>query len=132
MQLFSTVGVTPERPNGFGHVGVALATSIVALVNFLALVFLMRRRIRRINGKDILLSFFKILLASAIMSSICYFTYYLLHGIFGAGNLVHKIVETFVPIGLGGIAFFFAAKILGLSEIEKVYNLLARKLRLKK
>jgi putative peptidoglycan lipid II flippase len=27
MKLLSTVGVTPERPNGFGHVGVALATS---------------------------------------------------------------------------------------------------------
>jgi putative effector of murein hydrolase LrgA (UPF0299 family) len=66
------------------------------------------------------------------MSSVCYFTYYLLHGIFGAGNLVYKILETFVPIGLGGIAFFFAAKILGLSEIEKVYNMFARKLRLKK
>ncbi|HXG85471.1 MAG TPA: murein biosynthesis integral membrane protein MurJ, partial [Pyrinomonadaceae bacterium] len=30
-------GVSPEHPSGYGHVGVALATSTVALVNFFAL-----------------------------------------------------------------------------------------------
>ncbi|MBN8110480.1 lipid II flippase MurJ, partial [Vibrio vulnificus] len=32
-ELLSTYGRTPDNPNGFGHVGVALATSLVALVN---------------------------------------------------------------------------------------------------
>ena len=40
MQLLSNVGQTPDRPNGYGHAGVALATSIVALVNFFALTLL--------------------------------------------------------------------------------------------
>ncbi|MGH9821389.1 MAG: murein biosynthesis integral membrane protein MurJ, partial [Pyrinomonadaceae bacterium] len=46
-------GVTPETPNGYGHVGVALATSTVALVNFFALALFMRKRINRLNGKEI-------------------------------------------------------------------------------
>ncbi|MGB5012567.1 MAG: murein biosynthesis integral membrane protein MurJ, partial [Pyrinomonadaceae bacterium] len=36
-EWLSHYGVTPETPHGYGHVGVALATSIVAIVNFLAL-----------------------------------------------------------------------------------------------
>src|SRR5256885_165210 len=47
---FSHYGVTPETPHGYGHVGVALATSIVALVNFFALAIIMRGRIKRLNG----------------------------------------------------------------------------------
>ncbi|MGI8883685.1 MAG: murein biosynthesis integral membrane protein MurJ [Pyrinomonadaceae bacterium] len=132
MQLFSTIGITPERPNGFGHVGVALATSIVALVNFLALIFLMKRRIGRINGGEILASFFKIAAASAVMSAVCYGSYYFFNQVFGAKNLAFKMIEVFVPIALGGAAFFATTKILGVSEIDKVYNIFARKLGLKK
>src|SRR5437868_5123488 len=43
-QVLSNYGVTPEAPNGYGHVGVALATSLVALVNFFALALIMRKR----------------------------------------------------------------------------------------
>jgi putative peptidoglycan lipid II flippase len=132
LKLLSTVGVTPERPNGFGHVGVALATSTVALVNFLALIFLMRKRIGRINGGDIFASFIKIAAASALMSAVCYGSFYFLHQAFGAKNLTFKIIEAFVPIALGGVVFFVTAKILGISEIDKLYNTLARKLRSKK
>jgi putative peptidoglycan lipid II flippase len=34
LQWLSGYGVSPETPNGYGHIGVALATSSVALVNF--------------------------------------------------------------------------------------------------
>jgi len=128
MKLLSTVGVTPERPNGFGHVGVALATSIVALVNFLALTLLMRRRIKRLNGREILAAFVKIAIASAVMSAVCYFTYYFLHRQLGGKNITATLIECFVPIGLGGIVFFVTAKLLRISEIDKLYNAFARKL----
>lgn len=128
MKLLSTVGVTAERPNGFGHVGVALATSLVALVNFLALTFLMRKRIKRINGNEILTAFFKIAMASAIMSAVCWFSYYFLHLQLGGKGLIAKIIECFVPIGFGGIAFFVSAKLFKISEIDKLYNVFARKL----
>ncbi len=132
MKLLSTVGVTAERPNGFGHIGVALATSTVALVNFFALTFLMRRRIESINGGEILSAFFKITIASAILSAVAYGSYYFLHQSFGASNLFYKIIEVFVPIALGGIFFLIVAKLLGISEITKVYNAFARKLGLGK
>ncbi|MEJ7848993.1 MAG: murein biosynthesis integral membrane protein MurJ [Pyrinomonadaceae bacterium] len=132
MQLLSTVGVTPERPNGYGHVGVALATSIVALVNFLALAFLMRRRIGRLNGRELLTSLLKVAAASAAMSSVCYSSYYFLNGHFSEKDFIVKLVEVFVPIGLGGITFLIAAKVLRIEELEKIYGLFARKFAAKK
>src|SRR6476661_5593126 len=75
MNVLSGVGVTPTTPSGIGHVGVALPTSCVALINFFALAFMMRRRIGRLNGREILSSFVRIALASAVMSAVCYFSY---------------------------------------------------------
>ncbi len=128
MQLLSNVGQSPERPNGYGHAGVALATSIVALVNFLALWFLMRRRIGRLNGRDVVAGLAKISVASAIMSAAAYATYYFLHRYFAAAGLTARLIETFVPIGIAGVVFAGAAKVLGVTEIEKIYQIFARRL----
>ncbi|HXH70067.1 MAG TPA: murein biosynthesis integral membrane protein MurJ [Pyrinomonadaceae bacterium] len=128
LKFLSTVGVSPERPSGFGHVGVALATSAVALVNFFALTLLMRKRISGLNGTEIFASFVKIAIASILMSAVCYFSYYFLTNSLGAKTLIVKLVEAFVPIVLGGIVFFVAAKLLHIGEIDKVYNAFARKL----
>ncbi len=128
MYLLSGVGVTPERPNGFGHVGVALATSTVALVNFFALTFLMRRKINRLNGRDIGAAFIKILFASIVLSVVCYFSYRYLTGYFVEKNFLIRLVEAFVPIAAGGLSFLFVAKLLRVHELEHVYGALKRKL----
>lgn len=128
MQLLSTVGVSAERPNGFGHVGVALATSVVASVNFLALSIYMRRRIKRLNGSDILSSLFRILIASAAMSAAAYGSYFVLTNYFGDKVLTVKLVEAFVPIALGGLTFLITAKLLRIAELEQALGVLRRKL----
>lgn len=128
MYLLSQVGVTPERPNGFGHVGVALATSIVALVNFFALTLLMRRRIGRLNGREIAAALAKIALASGAMSAVCYFSYHYIEGQLASRSFAALLIEAFVPIGLGGITFFAMAKLLRISEVEQVAAMLRRKL----
>jgi putative peptidoglycan lipid II flippase len=121
-------GVTPETPHGYGHVGVALATSIVALVNFFALALMMRKRIERLNGRDILFSFLKIAGASAVLSVVCYASYHFLFNTYGAPTLAIKIVEAFLPIALGGIAFVIAAKLLRVAELEQAFGMIRRKL----
>lgn len=110
-----------------GHVGVALATSSVALVNILALALMMRRRIKRLNGREIVSAFVRIALASAAMSAVCWFSYKLLHSMLGGTGIVARSIECFVPIGLGGIVFFAAAKLLRVHEVDKIYGAFARK-----
>ena len=128
MQLLSNVGVSPERPNGYGHAGVALATSIVATVNFAALAYFMRRRIDGLNGRDILSTFLKILAASAAMSAVAYLSYRTLSDYFSDKVLTVRLIEAFVPIALAGITFLIAAKLLKIRELETVYRTLKRKL----
>ena len=129
MQLLSTVGQSAERPNGYGHAGVALATSIVALINFIALAYLMRRRISRINGRDILASLVKVFVASAVMSAAAYGVYVLLHRSLGAAGFMIRLVETFVPIAIGGVAFIIAARLLGIEELRKITRAISGKLK---
>jgi putative peptidoglycan lipid II flippase len=132
MYLLSTVGVSPERPSGFGHVGVALATSTVALVNFFALMVLMRKRVGRLNGRELVVAFLKIAIASALMSAVSYLCYRFLTTSLGEKTFVVRLIEAFVPIGLGGVTFLVVAKLLRITEIDKVYDMLARKLGVRK
>jgi putative peptidoglycan lipid II flippase len=127
MQLFSNVGVTAERPNGFGHAGVALATSIVALVNFGALAFLMRRRIGRLNGRDIFVSTAKVVTASAIMAVIAYSSYRTLETYFPVNYLWVQVIEVFVPMALSGVTFLLVAKLLGVHELEQAISTIRRR-----
>ena len=124
----SGYGVSPEYPYGFGHVGVALATSSVALVNFFALALVMRKRISRIDGKDIISSFLRIAVASALMSLVCYLSYRFLLNQFGVTGFSTKLIEAFAPIILGAITFILAAKILRVQEITQLSNTFMRKL----
>ena len=128
MKFLSTVGVSPERPNGFGHVGVALATSIVAIANFIALAVLMRKRINGLNGREILIALIKIAIASAALSAVCYLSYRFLSAYFPQKDFVIRLIEAFIPIGLGGITFIIAAKFLRIEELEKVYKAVSSKL----
>ena len=125
----SHFGASPEYPHGLGHVGVALATSSVALVNFFALALMMRKRISRLNGREIISAFIRIAIASAVMFAVCYFSYIFLARYLGIHGFTVKIIEAFVPIALGGITFFLIAKILNVSEVDKLYNAFARKLK---
>jgi putative peptidoglycan lipid II flippase len=127
VDYLSTVGVSPERPSGYGHIGVALSTSIVALLNFFALVYLMRRKIERIEARKIISSFIRIAVASAVMSVVCWFSYRFLTNFFGAKTFPVKLVETFVPILLGGITFLVTARLLGVSELDQFIILFKKK-----
>jgi putative peptidoglycan lipid II flippase len=128
MYLLSQVGVSPERPNGYGHVGVALATSTVALVNFLALTLFMRKRIRRLNGRGILASVAKVAVASAVMSAVAYVSYHALEGYLGEKVFLVKLTEAAVPIGLAIVTFVIAAKLLRVDQLEQLIELVRRKM----
>lgn len=126
-EFLSNYGVTPETPGGYGHVGVALATSLVALVNFFALAIILRGRIKRLNGRSIAAAFVKIAAASTAMSVAAYGTYYVLVTNLGSATLLLKMLEAFVPIAIAGIVFLIAAKIMKIDELEKLYGGLKRR-----
>ncbi|HEV2762649.1 MAG TPA: murein biosynthesis integral membrane protein MurJ, partial [Pyrinomonadaceae bacterium] len=118
LRWFGSYGVTPETPSGYGHAGLALSTSLIALFNFFALVFFMRRRIRRLEGRRILSSFLRISLVSAALSAAAYFTHLWVFRLLGGQSLWARLADTFVPIAAGALVFFFTARLLRIEELD--------------
>jgi len=117
--FFSGIGVTAETPNGYGHAGLALSTSCVALVNFCALMFFMRRKIKRLEGRRILASFTRIALASAALSIASYVTYLWLFRLLGGRGFGARLAEAIIPMAVGGIVFFAVARLLRVQELQQ-------------
>ncbi len=131
MKLLSQFGVSELHPNGLGQVGVALSTSVVALVNFFALALFMRKRIKRLNGRSVFASFIKIAAASAIMSVVCHFSFRSVDGVFGYENIWTRMIEAFVPIFLGAVTFIISAKLFRVEELDKAFRMVGSKLKRK-
>ena len=87
--------------------------------NFFALVFFMRRRIQRLEGRRIVSSFVRIALASAALSAASYLSYRWLHAQLGSSTLPARLAEAFIPIAVGGAVFLLAAKLLRVQELEQ-------------
>ncbi|MCC6452150.1 MAG: murein biosynthesis integral membrane protein MurJ, partial [Acidobacteria bacterium] len=128
-ELLSQYGVTPETPAGYGHLGVSLATSLVALFNFTALAFLLRRKIKRLNGRSIATAFLKIALSSAVLSLVCYASYHFLVARYGSQGFKLHLVEAFVPIALGGASFVVCAMLLRVHELHQLYGMISKRFR---
>jgi putative peptidoglycan lipid II flippase len=54
---------------GWGHAGLALSTSLVATINFLALAVLLRSKIRRLEGRRLARSIGRVAAATAAMAA---------------------------------------------------------------
>ena len=116
---------------GYAHAGLALSTSVVALVNFIALLLLMRRRIGRLEGRRIFSSFARIVLASLALSAASYGTYLWLWRWLGDASFVARLVETFVPIGVGGAVFLLTARLLKIEEMNQAVRAVAARFKRK-
>jgi putative peptidoglycan lipid II flippase len=99
----------------FGHVGLALGTSIAALVNAGVLVFAFDRQIRGFISRELLLPFAKIALAAAVMAAVVWLTTSRLELLPGAGTGAAAL-KALVPIAVGIVVYFAAARILRVQE----------------
>ena len=100
-----------------GHAGLALSTSTVAIFGFLVLLFVMRRRIHGIQGQALWESFWKVCAATATMSAVIYGSSHAFHAALGNGARDH-LLDVLVSIPLGGIVFYYTARLLNIAELE--------------
>ena len=112
-------------PYGIGHVGIALSTSLVAIFNFVLLVYFLRRRVGRFGGRDLVGSVTKVGLASIALAFTSYGAYVVLSRQFPTGGLLVRAGETFVPIAAGGCVFVVACHLLGIKEMALVRRALS-------
>jgi putative peptidoglycan lipid II flippase len=127
MRVMSGIWVSPERPDGLAHVGVALGASLVLVFKAIALILFMRKRIDGIEGRALVKAFVKITASALVMSVASYAAYRYLNGQLGAANLFYRFVECLVPVGLGGAVFLVCAKFLGVKEVDQATAMVRRR-----
>jgi putative peptidoglycan lipid II flippase len=108
----------------FGHVGLAFSTSAVALVNFLLLALLMRRRLGRLAGRKLAVTAVKIALASAALAVVAWIANE------GAGALpLHGLALEFsrviIAIVLATATFYGVCRLLRVDELQEAIDAIA-------
>ena len=101
----------------FGHVGLALGTSLAALVNFTILGVAFHRQVRRLFTPDLVGPLLKIVAASAIMAPVIWVVSSRLELIHGAGMTIFAI-KVLPPIVIGAVVYFAAARVFGVDEAK--------------
>ncbi len=109
----------------FGHVGLALGTSLAALVNFSILAIAFHKRVHRLFTRDLLVPVLKIGCASAIMAAAIWAVSSRVELLPGAGVTIFA-VKAFLPIAVGAAVYFGAARVFGLEEARALVARLRR------
>lgn len=113
---------------GFGHKGLALSTSLVAITNFVLLYIMMRKYAGRLETGAMLRTLGKLLVAGALLGVICWLA---LQFFFQPGTHIpewKKILDVTITIGTGAAVFFGAAALLQVSEVNEIIDLVRRRL----
>lgn len=101
-----------------GHRGLALGTALASLMNAAILLWVLRVRLRGIEGTRLLVSVSKISVASLLMAVVAYFTERLLHGPFGGNGVTFQAFRVFVAIASGLVALAVSAQLLRIEEFD--------------
>jgi putative peptidoglycan lipid II flippase len=109
---------------GMGHVGLAFATSGVALFNALALFWLIRHRLGGIHGRALLDSVLKMAAASGAMALAIWLSSRLILDALGTGR-IGRLTDVVVSVPLGAIVFYTVCRLLRVAELETAVQAVA-------
>jgi len=115
---------TLVKLTGLGHLGLALSTSSVALFGSVALFVLLRKRIRRMEGRALASSTAKILAASAVMGLVCYLSSRGVYHWLGSRK-IGQLTDLAISIPLGTVAYYGLCRVLRVAELEAAWRALA-------
>lgn len=112
-----------------GFRGLALGTTIAAIFNATALLWLLGRRLRGLDGARILVAFAKITVASAVMGAAAFFTSAWLEGALPGRGLLWKTIQVFGAIAVAVIVLAASARVLRIAEFDDAMRRVLRRLR---
>jgi putative peptidoglycan lipid II flippase len=104
---------------GMGHAGLALSTSVVALLGAVMLFAILRARIGGLHGRQLARSAAGIAGASAIMGAACLASSRAIHAAAGFGKAA-QLADAAISIPLGALVFYAVARALRIPELEAV------------
>jgi putative peptidoglycan lipid II flippase len=110
----------------FGHVGLAFSTSTVALVNFLLLALLIRRRIGGLEGSRLGMTLLKICAAAIPMAAVAWGVNEFCASLSMAG-IALKLVRVSASITVAAFVFYLACRLLRIEELDEATDAIAGK-----
>jgi putative peptidoglycan lipid II flippase len=111
-----------------GHIGLALSTSVVAITNFLLLYAMMRRYVGRLETRQMLRTFAKLLIAGAALAAVCFGAQWLLFQTVAQQHVWQKLLEIVITIAVAAPLFFGVAYLLRVDEVHDVVGVAKRRL----
>ncbi len=103
------------------HAGLALATSLAAIFNCLVLLYILKKRLGRLEGSKIWSSTQKLIVASGVMTLVVYFLNEFLFN--PADSLLVKLSVLIFCITAGVFCFIFVSRMLKNEEWDFIRNL---------
>lgn len=110
-----------------GHAGLALATSISALICIVLLLNSLNKKIGYFGQDKIMKTTLKSLISAIAMGVITYFIYNILSSILGLG-FIQEVVSLFISIGIGAIVYGALVIILKVEEVSIIINMVKNKI----
>ena len=119
------VAIALTRYLGFGHAGLALSTSAVALFASLSQFLILRSRIAGLYGRRLFSDFTRVTLSGAVMGAAVFASSTLMERSFGVSQLA-RLADLAVSLPLGLAVFHFMCRWLGLEDFQLLLRSFAR------
>ncbi len=108
-----------------GTWGIPLAISLANIAGAAALLFLLRRRFGRFEVGETSRSVLRITVASAVLAAAAFGAWWALDEVLGQA-FPAQLLSVFGAIAVGGAAYLFSARLLGIRELNALLSLRAR------
>lgn len=112
-----------------GYRGLALGTSITALINATLQLWLLRREISGLEGPRIIASLVRVVGAAAVMGLVTWSTHIGLHHLMPGGSFVLQATRLFITISVSLATLVAAAQLLKVPEFGEARDLIIGRLR---
>jgi putative peptidoglycan lipid II flippase len=113
----------------FGYRGLALGTSITAILNASLQLFLLRREIQSLNGSRIAASFARVVVASAVMGAVTWGAHSTMVDVLPGATLLAQVSRLLVTIGISLVTLVAMAQLLRIQEYGEARDLVVGRLK---
>ena len=113
----------------FGYRGLALGTSITAIINASVQLFLLRREIHGMEGTRIATSFARVIAASAVMGVVTWLSHAMMLSVLPGASLTMQSLRLLITIGASLAALAGVAQVLRIPEFGEARDLVLRRLK---
>jgi putative peptidoglycan lipid II flippase len=113
--------VTLIRVFGFGHAGLALSTSVVALFGFAVLFAILRVKLGGVYGRELATGFAKVAVASLAMGGAVFFASHEMAQRFGVSQMARR-GDLLISMPLGVAVFYGACRVMGVTDLDMAFQ----------